>query len=201
MVNQWAMWFRKSFAPLSLWLALVLAGAPGCAPRLTPETSTGLSLTPGRYLTYFYRAPNFAPARAAYILEPFQVEQAQGVTAETFGTIFKEELARAWQANGLKLGPPGDAVLSGTVQAVKLRGTSLRFLTGSISVDLVVSGAIVQGGETRFAFKDRLHLASPVKPGPPAPKETELLLRDAARTVAAHLLNEMLLYGFPAEGK
>jgi hypothetical protein len=201
MVNQLAMWLRKSLAPLSLWLALVLAGAPGCAPRLTPVTPEGLSLAPGRYLTYFYRAPDFEPSRAVYVIKPFSVEQARGVASETFGSIFQEELVRAWQANGLRLAPQGDAVLSGAIHAVKLRGASFRFLTGKISVDLVISGAIVKGGETLFAFKDRLHLASPIKPGPPAPKETELLLRDAARTMAAHLLNEMLLYGFPAEGK
>jgi hypothetical protein len=201
MVNQLAMWFRKSLAPLSLWLALLVAGAPGCAPRLTPVTPEGLSLTPGRYLTSFYRAPGFEPSRAVYVIKPFSVEQAQGLPSETFGTIFQEELVRAWQANGLRLAPQGEAILSGAIHSVKLRGTSLRFLTGSINVDLTVSGAIVKGGETLFAFKDHLHLASPVKPGPQAPKETELLLRDAARTLASHLLNEMLLYGFPAEGK
>jgi hypothetical protein len=195
------MWSRKSLAAVSLWLALVLAGAPGCAPRLTPAAPGDLSLTPGRYLTYFYRAPDFDPSRAAYAIEPFTVAQARGVPSETFGTIFQEEMVRAWQANGLKLAPSGDTVVSGTIHSVQLRGASLRFLTGTISLDLVVSGAIVKGAETRFAFKDRIHLTSPVKPGPPAPKETELLLRDAARTLAAHLLNEMLLYGFPAEGK
>jgi hypothetical protein len=191
----------KSLPSLGLWLVLILAAAAGCAPRLAAPAPPGLTLTPGRYLTAFYRAPGFEPSRAAYVIEPFTVEQAQGVTSETFGAIFQEELARAWQANGLKLSPQGDAVLSGTVQYVNLRGASLRFLTGSISIDLVVYGTIVQGGETRIAFQDRIHLASPVKPGPPAPKETELLMRDAARTLASHLLNEMLLYGFPAEGK
>jgi hypothetical protein len=44
-------------------------------------------------------------------------------------------------------------------------------------------------------------MSSPVNPGPPAPKEDELLLRQAARTFASHLLNEMLLYWPPAEGK
>ena len=37
-------------------------------------------------------------------------------------------------------------------------------------------------------------MTSPVNPGTPAPKERELLLGQAVRTFAAHLLNELLLY-------
>jgi hypothetical protein len=195
------MWWKKSLPSLGLWLALILAGAAGCVPRLAPAVPPGLTLERGRYLTSFYRAPDFDPARASYVIKPFTVEQAQGVPSGTFGDLFQEELTRAWQDNGLKLSPQGDAVLSGTVQYVNLRGATLRFLSGKISIDLVVSGVLTQGGETRLAFQDRLYLASPVKPGPPAPKETELLLRDAARILTSHLLTEMLLYGFPAEGK
>ena len=195
------MWTRKSLPSLGLWLVLILAGAAGCAPRLAPAAPPGLTLTPGRYLTAFYRAPGFEPSRAAYVIEPFTVEQARGIPSAAFGAIFQEELARAWQANGLQVSPQGDSILSGVVQYVNLRGASLRFFTGNISIDLVVYGSIAQGGETRIAFQDRIHLASPVKPGPPAPKETELLLREAARTLASQLLTEMLLYGFPAEGK
>jgi len=44
-------------------------------------------------------------------------------------------------------------------------------------------------------------VSSPVNPGPAAPKENELLLRQAARTFAVHLLNELLLYRPLAEGK
>ena len=112
-----------------------------------------------------------------------------------------EELTRAWEANGLKLSPQGQTAVTGVVQYVALRGESLRWLTGKIGADLVVSGAITQGTETLFAFQDRFRLSSPVNPGPPAPKEDELLLRQAAHAFAAHLLNEMLLYWPSAEGK
>src|SRR4030042_1471629 len=71
--------------------------------------------------------------------------------------------------------PQGETAVAGTVQHVDLRGTSLRFLTGKISTNLVVSGAITRGGATVFAFQDRLHLVSPISPGPPAPKAAELL--------------------------
>jgi hypothetical protein len=186
---------------LGLRLALILMLCNGCLPRLAPATPPGVTLQPGRYLSMFYRAPDFTPERAAYLLEPFSIGEAQGVSTQTFQTLLREELLRAWQANGLKVSPRGDAVLTGTVQYVALRGLSFRFITGKISADLVVSGALTRGGETLFAFQDRIHLNSPVKPGPAAPKEGELLLLEAARTLSAHLLNELLLYGLPVEGR
>ncbi|MFA5111732.1 MAG: hypothetical protein WC443_10030, partial [Desulfobaccales bacterium] len=94
-----------------------------------------------------------------------------------------------------------DTAVGGVIQFVAIRGAFIRFLTGKIDADLVVSGAITRGDTTLFAFQDRFSVASPIKPGPPAPKEDELLLRLAARTFAGHLLNEMLLYWPPAEGK
>lgn len=178
-----------------------MAGVAACVPRLLPAVPAGVVLTPGRYLTAFYRDPTFQAGRTAYVMQPFTVEQASGVAADTLQSILQEELTRAWQANGLKLAPQGETVVAGTIQYVDLRGTSLRFLTGKISTNLVVSGAITRSGATVFAFQDRLHLVSPINPGPPAPKETELLLRAAARTFAAHVLNELLLYEPPAEGK
>jgi hypothetical protein len=192
--------FRKSLPSLGLGLALALIWSVGCAPRLAPLAPPGLTMQPGRYLTAFYRAPDFDPGRVTYTLEPFTVGQAQAVSPETFQAMLQEELTRAWQANGLKTSPRGEVVLSGTIQYVALRGTSIRFITGKICTDLVVSGALARGDETLFAFQDRIHLTSPVKPGPPAPKEAELLLRDTARTLAMHLLNELLLYGLPAAG-
>ncbi len=199
--NQMAMWSRKSLPSLGLWLALAMAGVAACVPRLMPAVPAGIVLTPGCYLTAFYRDPAFEAGRTAYVIQPFTVEQAPGVAAETLQSILQEELSRAWQANGLKLAPQGETAVAGTVQYVDLSGTSLRFLTGKISTNLVVSGAITRGEATVFAFQDRLHLVSPISPGPPAPKEAELLLRAAARTFAVHLLNELLLYGLPAEGK
>ena len=196
-----AMWSRKSLPSLGLWLALAMAGVAACVPRLMPAVPAGIVLTPGCYLTAFYRDPAFEAGRTAYVIQPFTVEQASGVAAETLQSILQEELSRAWQANGLKLAPRGETAVAGTVQYADLSGTSLRWLTGKISTNLVVSGAITRDGATVFAFQDRLHLTSPINPGPPAPKEAELLLRAAARTFAGHLLNELLLYGLPAEGK
>jgi hypothetical protein len=199
--NQMAMWSRKSLPSLGLCLALALTWMTGCAPRLAPVVPAGVVLAPGRYLTAVYRDPAFQPDRFSYTIQTFPVEQAQGITPPTFQSIFQDELTRAWQANGLKIAPQGEVVLAGTVQYVDLCGVSFKWLTGQISANLVVSGAITRGGATEFAFQDRLNLTSPVNPGPPAPKEGDLLLRAAARTFATHLLNELLLYGRPAEGK
>ncbi|MCG2772296.1 MAG: hypothetical protein L6277_09435 [Desulfobacterales bacterium] len=194
------MWMRK-FTSWGLVVALCLVGQGGCAPRLAPATPAGVALEPGRYLTAYYRAPDFTPAQATYVLTPFEVSTAQGVAADTFQALFLEELTQAWRANGLKLSDQGDTVVDGVVQFVAVRGAAFRFLRGRIDTDLVVSGAITRGGDTLFACQDRITMSSPVNPGPPAPKEDELLLRQAARTFAIHLLNEMLLYWPPVEGK
>lgn len=194
------MWIKKR-GFRGLILTLCLAGQWGCAPRLAPATPPGLALQPGRYLTAYYRAPEFTPAQLTYVLTPFPVETAQGFGADTFQGLFMEELTKAWRANGLNLSDQGETAVNGVVQSIGLRGAVFRFILGKIDADLVVSGAITRGGETLFAWQDRLSLSSPVNPGPPAPKEAELLLRQVARIFAGHLLNEMLLYWPPAEGK
>jgi hypothetical protein len=198
--NQMTMGIRKRTS-LGLVPALCLVCLWGCMPRLAPATPPGVALSPGRYLTAYYRAADFTPAQATYILTPFPVETAKGVAADTFQGLFMEELTQAWRANGLKLSDQGDTVVNGVVQFVAVRGAVFRFLRGKIDADLVVSGAITRGGDTLFACQDRISLSSPVNPGPPAPKEDELLLRQVARTFAIHLLNEMLLYWPPPEGK
>jgi hypothetical protein len=198
--NQKCMEIRKCTS-LGLVLALCLVWPWGCVPRLPPATPAGLPLIPGRYLTAYYRAPHFTPAQATYTLTPFPVEMAQGFPADAFQALFMQELTRAWRANGLKLSDQGDTVLAGAVQFVALRGAAFRFLRGKIDADLVVSGVITRGGDPLFAFQDRFRLSSPVNPGPPAPKEDDLLLRQAARTFATHLLNELLLYWPNADGK
>jgi hypothetical protein len=191
----------RRYISLGLILVLGLLGQGGCAPRLAPATPPGVTLSPGRYLTAYYRAPDFTPDQAQYILTPFEVGAAQGVAPDTFQGLFMEELDLAWRANGLKLSPQGDTVVSGVVQSVAVRGRAFRFLRGKIDADLVVSSTITRKGETLFACQDLISLSSPVNPGPPAPKEAELLLRQAARTFAIHLLNEMLLYWPTDEGK
>jgi hypothetical protein len=198
--NQMSMWIRK-YTSLGLILALCLVCYGGCVPRLPPAVPPGVTLQPGRYLTAYYRALDFNPSQATYVLEPFRVETAQGFPAETFQRLFMQELTQAWRANGLKLSPRGTADVTGLVQKVAIRGSSIRWLTGKIDAELVVSGAITRGSDIRFAFQDRISLSSPVNPGPSAPKEDDLLMRQAARTFAVHLLNELLLYWPPADGK
>ena len=194
------MWIKRctSLGPMA---ALTMMLIWGCAPRMTPILDGALTLQPGRYLTASYRAPDFAANRTAYALEPFTVPAAQGVDPEAFQAQFQAELSRAFQANGLKIDPASDTVLGGTVSRLAIRGTSLRFVIGKIKAELIVEGRVTRGGETLFAFQDRISLTSPVNPGPPAPKEKELLLNQAARTFAFHLLNELLLYWPVEEGK
>lgn len=192
--NQLAMWIKTRTSLGSLLAALALVGLWGCAPKLAPTLPAGLTLQPGHYLTSSFRAPDFDPARTKYALGDFTVEAAPGLDPEAFRQQLQAELARAFQANGLKIDPQSDTVLSGTVQMVQIRGASLRFVLGRITADLTVEGAIKRGDDTLFAFQDRISLSSPVKPGPTAPKEQELLLNQAARTFTTHLLNEMLLY-------
>jgi hypothetical protein len=195
------MWFTKQIA-LGLCLALLMGGGGSCAPRPLPAPVSGVTLQPGRYLQDYYRAPGFEADRVAYTLEPFVVEETQGTDPDTFRNLLQTEMAQAWEANGLKLqGPPGTCRVSGAVWRVRLKGEHFRFLTGKISAQLEVSGAVTRGDETLFAFSDRIEVSSPVNPGPPAPRERELLLRQAVRAFLNHLLTELLLQGVPeAEG-
>lgn len=194
------MWIKRCTS-LGLMAALTMMLIWGCAPRMTPILIGGITLQPGRYVTASYRAPDFAANRTAYALGPFTVPAAQGVDPEAFQAQLQAELSRAFQANGLKIVPDSDTVLSGTVSHLAIRGTSFRFIFGKITAELTVEGRVTRGSETLFAFQDRISLASPVNPGPPAPKEKELLLNQAARTLALHLLNELLLYWPLEEGK
>ncbi len=178
---------------LCLWVAMV-----GCQAHL-PALPPGITLQPGRYLTAVFQAPEFAPEQAAYSLETFTVEATQGVEARTFQTLLRTELARALDANGLKQEASQEACrLSGSVQLAALR-TRLRFIFGSISVELIVSGTITRGDQTLFAFQDRVNITSPTG-ARVAPKEVEILLRQAVQTFAAHLLNELLLRKLVPEG-
>jgi hypothetical protein len=181
--------------------ALALLLVWGCATSSAPVLPGGIVLQPGRYVTASYRAPDFAADRTAYALEQFTVPAARGADPEAFQAELQAELARAFQANGLRLDPRSDAVLGGTATRLALRGTSLRFIFGRITADLTVEGRLSRGDEILFAFQDRISLSSPVNPGPSAPKEKELLLSQVARTCAAHLVNELLLYWPPEEGK
>jgi hypothetical protein len=198
--NQMAMGMRR-FTSSGLILALCLVSLWGCAPRLAPATPAGVTLTPGKYLTAYYRAPDFNPSQATYVLQPFPVESTRDFPGDPFQKLFMQELTQAWQANGLKITPQGDTVLAGVIQSVAIHGRTLRFLRGKIDASLMVSATIARGDDTLFACQDLISISSPVNPGLSAPKEDELLLRQAARMFAIHLLNELLLYWPPAEGK
>ena len=194
------MWMKKRTS-LGLIAALVMVPAwlaGGCAPRPAPIVG-GITLPPGSYVTASYRAPGWAAARTSYALSPFQVQAALGVAPETFQALLQEEISRALQANGLKVNPHSDTVLGGTVSHLEVRGASLRFITGSITAALTVEGQVSRGSEVLLAFQDQIRISSPVNPGAPAPRETELLLTLAARTCADHLMNELLLTGAPPE--
>ncbi len=188
----------KGSVVICFWLALTLVG--GCAAALLPPPPAGVFLRPGKFVQDYFFAPGFAPDLVSYALGPIKVEHSQGVTPETFVPLFQGELARAWEANGLKVSDNRpDCRLTATFHRVTVSGGRLRFLRGKISAHLVASGAISQNGRILFAFRDRLSLNSPVSPGPPAPKETELLLKRISRELAHRLLNEMLLHGLTAD--
>ncbi len=192
------MWIQKRTS-LGLIAALVIAPAwivGGCAPRPAPSVGD-IALPPGSYVTASYRAPGWAVDRTSFALSPFQVQAAQGVAPETFQALLQKEISLAVQANGLKVDPHSDTVLRGMVSRLEVRGGSLRFITGSITAAFTVEGQVSRGSEILFAFQDIISLNSPVNPGAPAPKELELLLTQAARTCAVHLLNELLLTGAP----
>jgi hypothetical protein len=184
-------------AVIGMWLVLSVAG--GCASHRLPPPPAGLTFQPGNFVKEYFFAPGFAPAQVNYLLEPVIVEQTQGVAPETIADLFRAELTRAWQENGLKLSEkPPPCRLTLTIHQVSKRD-HLRFLRGKISAHLVASGTISRNGHTLFAFRDRLSLNSPVNPGPAAPKEAELLFQEISRELAHRLLNELLLHGMEAD--
>jgi hypothetical protein len=190
----------KVAAVLGMWLVWLIGG--GCASHRLPPPPAGLSFKPGNFVKEYFFAPGFAPAQVSYALEPFTVEQAQGVAPETFVALLRTELTRAWEDNGLKLSAkkPG-CRLALTIHQVRVDTGSLRFLRGKISAHLAASGTITQDDRLLFAFRDRLSLNSPVSLGPPAPKESELLLKEISRELVHRLLNELLLHGLTADAR
>lgn len=192
----------RLYAMAGLLLILALAGGGGCARCHLPPAPPAAALKPGHYVRDFFAVPGLRPEQLSCALAPFAVEEATGIAAEDFSTLLEEELAKAWAANGLKTaGPAPPCRLAGAVHRVALSGRGLRFLTGQISAQLVVSGSITQNGQVLFAFRDCLTLDSPVNPGPPAPMESKLLLRHLSRAFAHRLLNQLLLHGATADSK
>jgi len=185
----------RMLVPLML---LTVVGA--CGPRPVAGLPPGLPWQPGRYVQESSVTPDFDPEEAPYSLAAFPVEQAAGAPAESFQAIFQEELLRAWQAQGLKVGTRKNAVrLSGTVHNLSLRGARLRWLTGRLYASLTMSGLLTKGDGVVFAFRDQVAVSSPLAPGKAAPREQELLLRSLAREAARHILNELLLHRSPSD--
>ncbi len=187
---------------LCLWVTSVLAvlTVGACGPRLMlPAAPAGVPLQPGIYVKESYLAPGFKPEEMSYILDDFTVTEANGASPELFLPIFQDELSKSWQAQGLKLGPgESAATLSGTIQNLAVQGARLRWLTGRLQASLVIAGTITRGNRVLFAFQDALEVSSPLAPGPPAPREQELLLRQLAREAIHHILNELLLKALQA---
>jgi hypothetical protein len=192
------MWFR-CLAPPLFWLSLGLVLLSGCASVGPAKFPAGITLTIGTYISKAYRAPDFDPVKAGYVLKPFNLVQAKGIDPAVFKPIFAAELAKAWDDNGLQLSPKKDALtVSGDILLVRVRGGHFRFLLGQIYSTLVVSGTVRRGDQVLFAFEDHIDVSSPILPGKAAPREKELLLRQACKEFARHLLNELLLQGKPA---
>ena len=178
--------------------ALMAVGA--CGPRALPPKPAAVVFLPGEYVKESYFAPDFKPADIIYSLNAFPVARASNASAEAFQKIFAEELVRAWQAQGLKIGSGQDACsLSGTIHYLAVRGAHLRWLTGRLFASLTISGTITRGDQVLFAFRDQVYLSSPVAPGLAAPREKDLLLARLARETVNHLLNELLLHWSTAE--
>ncbi len=185
---------------LCFLLGIGLLFLTGCRTLALPPPPAGVAFEPGQYIREYYAAPDFDPARHRYYLAPFALGQVQGVESAGFAAIFQAELAKAFAANGLALGgAQSECRLEGMVHRVAL-SSALRFLRGRISGEMQVAGTITQGDRVVFAFRDALRLSSPLAPGPAAPKEAELLVRQLSRAFAQRLLNQLLLYGLAASG-
>lgn len=185
---------RLFFLISCLLAALTALGA--CGPRPLPAASAGLPFQPGRYVKESYFAPDFKPVEATYAVNAFPVTAARNAASEAFSKLFQEELVRAWQAQGLKVGSGKKTCrLSGTIYHLSVKGARFRFLTGRLRATLTISGAITLGDQVLFAFRDRVTMSSPVAPGLGVPKEKELLLSQLARETVFHLLNELMLHG------
>ena len=187
---------RRLFFLMACVLAAFIAALGACGPLALPPPPAGLPLQPGQYVRASYFAPGFKPEEASYTFTVFTLAPGSDSQGIAFLKVFQDELVRAWQAQGLKLGQGEKmARLSGTIQHLSVKGARLRWLSGRIFASLTISGTITRGEQVLFAFQDQINLSSPVSPGLAAPKEKDLLLHQLARETAYHILNELLLHG------
>lgn len=187
----------RRLSSMVLALAALLAVA-ACAPGPLAPPAPGLSLKSGRYVLESYVAPGVNPGELACALLPFTWAAPPGHRDKAFLKLYQEELARAWQAQGLKVGPPESPChLSGTIHELSVWGGRFRRFTGRLHARVVLSGTLRQGDQVLFAFRDEVRASSPVAPGPGAPGEEELLLKFLAREAVTRFLNELLLVREP----
>jgi hypothetical protein len=192
---------RRLFFLMACVLAAFLAALGACGPLVLPPPPAGLPLRPGQYVRQSYLAPDFTPEGASYTFKVFTVAPGSDALAEAFLKVLQDELVRAWQAQGLKLGQGEEvARLSGTIQDLSITGARLRWLSGRLFASLTIAGTITRGEQVLFAFQDQINLSSPVSPGLAAPREQDLLLHQLAREAAHHILNELLLHGRTVSG-
>ncbi len=159
-----------------------------------------MELGPGRYVREFYAAPDFEPTAGRYHLAPIRVEAASGAEPGSVARLLESEVSQALTANGLAVhSAPGEYEVCLIIHRLEV-SRAFRWLRGRISASLSLSGTISRGGRPLFAFRDALSLTSPLAPGPPAPQETQLLLRQLFREAARRWVNQMLLYRFSAGG-
>lgn len=178
------------------WLSLCLLAALGClGPSLAPRPE-GEGFRPGQYVREYFAAPDFNPTTGRYHLAAIRVHRVQGVRPENVPQLFAAAVSQALKDNGLTVAAAG-AEYEITLVCERLAvSQAFRRLRGRISATLALSGTINREGRRMFAFRDALHLTSPLAPGPPAPQETELLLEQLSQEAARRLVNQILLYRF-----
>lgn len=120
---------------------------------------------------------------------------SQGLSQAQASAIVQEELRQALQANGLRVvdGQP-EAVLSGQVHRFQVASPAWRFFSGRGWARLEAHVEIRQGQDIVFACQDQVTVNPAVNPRHRPTLEPELLARQAARRLAANILNELLLF-------
>lgn len=182
---------RRGYCLSCLCLALLFYA--GCLQPSLPPPSSGVELGPGRYAREYYASPDFAPTAGRYHLAPIRVEAVSGADPESARRLFQAEVSQALTANGLAVHPaPADLELTLVLHHLEV-SRAFRWLRGRISATLALSGTITHKDRPVFAFRDTLRLTSPLAPGPAAPEETQLLLRQLFREAARRMVNQMLL--------
>lgn len=182
------------------YLSLCLLLAAACLRPSLPPPSLGVEFGPGRYVREYYAAPDFEPTAGRYHLAPIRVEAIEGMEPESARRLFQAEVSQALTANGLAVHPaPADMELTLVLHRLEV-SRAFRWLRGRISATLALSGTITHKDRPVFAFRDTLRLTSPLAPGPAAPQESQLLLRQLFREAARRMVNQMLLYRFSAAG-